>query len=393
MWKECHEIQEYLVKIRRELHQIPELGTDLPQTKAVIKRELDAMGIPYKENTLDCGVVALIQGKTPGKCVALRADMDALPIKEETGLPFASKNGCMHACGHDSHAAILLGAAKILNAHKEDLNGCVKLIFQTSEEDCRGANNMIEEGVLENPHVDNILGLHIGSIHGTEVGLGDVAIVPGPVMASSDRFVLTVKGVGCHGSTPEKGVDPIAISATIISALQQIVSREVSATEAAVITIGKISGGHAFNVIPDEVVMEGTIRSFKQEIREYLSNRISEIAQGIASAAHATVEYSIRWGAPPVINNEAVAKIVQDSARRVVDDKHVITHFNAPNMGGEDMARYLQKVPGAFFFLGSNNPAKHTDIPHHSNKFDIDEDVMWEGSCVFVEAVLDLLKQ
>ena len=392
MWKECNEIQEYLVRIRRELHQIPEVETHLPKTRAVVERELDAMGISYKENTLDSGIIALIEGKGPGKCVAIRADMDALPIKEETGLPFASSNGCMHACGHDCHAAILLGTAKILNAHRNEFSGCVKLIFQTAEEVAKGSDIMIREGALENPKVDRLIGLHIGSLHGTEVALGQAGIVPGCIMASYDKFVIKVKGTGCHGSTPEKGVDPIAISATIISALQNIVSREISAALPAVITIGKISGGLAYNIIPDEVVMEGTIRATSQEVRQQLSDRICQVSKGIAEAARASAEYEIFWGAPPVINDEETTEIVQKAAIRVLGEEKVITRFKAPNMAGEDVANYLMKVPGNFFFLGSNNPAKHTDIPHHNCRFDVDEDVLWEGCAVFTEAVQDLLK-
>ena len=393
MIENYQKVQDYIVKIRRELHQIPELDTNLPQTSAVIKRELDAMGIPYKQNTKDSGIIALIQGKNAGKCIAIRADMDALPIKEETGLPFASQNGCMHACGHDSHAAMLLGTAKVLNQCKDKINGSVKLIFQTAEETARGAEIMIEEGALENPKVDALIGLHIGSIYAKEVSLGNAAIVPGTIMASYDKFIIKVKGHGCHGSTPEKGVDPIAISATIISALQNIVSREISATLPAVITIGQIHGGFAYNIIPDDVTMEGTIRATSQEVRQMLSDRICEVSKAIASSAKAEAEYEIIWGAPPVVNDINIVKTVQKAAERIVGEENVVSSFTAPNMGGEDVAHYLQQVPGAFFFLGSNNPAKHTDIPHHNCKFDIDEDVMWKGSAIFTESVFEFLNQ
>ena len=392
MTSEYSRIQDYLVKIRRELHQIPELDTDLPKTAAVICRELDDMQIPYRKNTKDSGIIALIQGEKPGKCIAIRADMDALPIKEETGLEYASHNGCMHACGHDSHAAMLLGAAKILMQNREKINGCVKLIFQTAEETARGAEIMIEERALENPKVDYLVGLHICSIYSSEVSLGTAAIVPGTIMASYDKFSVKIKGRGCHGSTPEKGIDPIAISATVISALQNIVSREIAAASPAVVTVGQIHGGFAYNIIPDEVVLEGTIRATSQKVRQQLSDRICEISKGIAQAANASAEYEIIWGAPPVVNDKQTTLLVQKAAERVIGKENIVTHFSAPNMGGEDVAHYLQKVPGTFFFLGSNNPEKHTDIPHHNCRFNIDEDVMWKGSAIFAESVFEFLK-
>lgn len=392
MTSEYSWIQDYLVKMRRELHQIPELDTNLPKTAAVICRELDDMKIPYRKNTKDSGIIALIQGEKTGKCIAVRADMDALPIKEETGLEYASQNGCMHACGHDSHAAMLLGAAKILMKNREKINGCVKLIFQTAEETARGAEIMIEEGALKNPKVDCLIGLHIGSIYSSEVSLGSAAIVPGTIMASYDKFTVKIKGRGCHGSTPEKGIDPIAISATVIGALQNIVSREIAAASPAVVTVGQIHGGFAYNIIPDEVVLEGTIRATSQQVRQKLSDRICEISKGIAQSANASAEYEIIWGAPPVVNDEQTTLLVQKAAEKIIGKENVVTHFSAPNMGGEDVAHYLQKVPGTFFFLGSNNPEKHTDIPHHNCKFNIDEDVMWKGSAIFAESVFEFLK-
>lgn len=392
MWEQCKDIQSYLVKTRRALHEIPELGKELPKTSEYIAKELDRMDIKYKRNTKDSGIIALIEGRNPDKVIALRADMDALPIKEETGLEFASTNGNMHACGHDSHAAMLLGAAEILNKNRDKLNGIVKLIFQTAEETAEGAEVMIAEGALENPKVNALVGLHIGSIYGSKVKLGQAGIVPGNIMASYDKFILKVKGKGCHGSTPEKGIDPITISTNIVNAIQTIVSREISATKPAVITIGKINGGFAYNIIPDTVEMEGTIRATEEEIRQLLSSRIEKVSKDIAEAMNGECEYEIVWGAPPVINDKEVTDMVIESAKKVLGDEGVISEFDAPNMGGEDVAHYLNKVPGTFFFLGSNNPKKHTDIPHHNPKFDIDEDVMWKGSAIFVQTVWDYLK-
>lgn len=386
------DLQGYLVETRRSLHQIPETGTQLPQTSAYVAKELEAMGIPYQRSSKDSSIIALIEGGKPGKVVALRADMDALPIREETKLPYASQNGNMHACGHDGHTAMLLGAAKVLSAQKEALCGSIKLLFQTGEETCEGAKILLEEGALENPKVDALVSMHIGSILGSKLGLGQLGVSKGCVMASYDKFILDVKGVGCHGSTPEKGIDPITIAMAIINALQLIVSREISATSPAVLTIGIVHAGFAYNIIPDSVHIEGTIRATEQSVREHLADRIKETAQGIAASMRGSCDYQMIWGAPPVVNDAAVTELVADTAKELFGEAQVITDLGAPNMGGEDIAHLLNQVPGCFLFLGSGNPAKGTDIPHHNCKFDIDEDVLWQGSAMLAEAAKKLLK-
>lgn len=393
MWEKCKELQNDLVCLRREFHQIPEVGDHLPETQARVCAELDKMGIPYKKNTVDSGVIAMIEGGQPGKVIALRADMDALPITEGTGLSFASKHeGKMHACGHDTHITMLLGAAKVLNENKASLKGTVKLIFQTGEETCQGAKNMLKEGVLENPHVDAVFGMHIGSIIDPNIPAGNLIVVPGCCMASYDHFILKVKGTGCHGSTPEKGVDPIVAASNIVLALEEIVAREVASTKAAVVTIGQIHAGFAYNVIPNEVFIEGTTRALEEDVRQYLGKRIGEVAEGVAKAYRATCEYTMQWGAAPVVNDAAMAALAAEAATKVVGSDKVITTRPAPNMAGEDFAYYLMERPGAFMFLSSANHAKHTDIPHHNPKFDIDEDVLWNGSGVFVSIVEEFLK-
>jgi len=393
MWEKCKALQNELVGLRREFHQIPELGDNLPETQARVCAELDKMGIPYKKNTIDSGIIAMIDGGNPGKTIALRADMDALPITEATGLPFASKHeGMMHACGHDTHITMLLGAAKVLNENKANLKGKVKLIFQTGEETCTGSKNMLKEGVLENPHVDAVFGMHIGSIIDPKIPAGKVIVTPGCCMASYDHFILTVTGTGCHGSTPEKGVDPIVVASNIVLALEEVIAREVASTKAAVITIGQIHAGFAYNVIPNEVVIEGTTRALEEDVRQYLGKRIGEIAESVAKAYRAECKYEMLWGAAPVVNDPEMAKLVADAAVKVVGADNVITSRPAPNMAGEDFAYYLMERPGAFMFLSSANPDKHTDIPHHNPKFDVDEDVLWNGSAVFVSIVQDYLK-
>lgn len=392
MWEKCQSLQNDLVALRRRFHQIPELGEDLPETQALLCAELDAMGIPYKKNTLDSGVVALIEGGKPGKVVALRADMDGLPIAEATGLPFASRHeGRMHACGHDTHITMLLGAAKVLNEHKADLKGTVKLIFQTGEETCTGSQIMLKEGVMENPHVDAVFGMHIGTIIDPNIPAGTVIVTPGCCMASYDHFVLHVTGKGCHGSTPEKGVDPIVVASNIVLALEEIIAREVPSTKAAVVTIGRIHGGIAYNAIPGEVEIEGTTRALEEEVRQYLGKRIGEIAAGIAASYRAECKYEMIWGAAPVVNDDEMAKLAAGAAVKVLGGDGVVTSISAPNMGGEDFAFYLRERPGAFMFLSSSNHEKHTDGPHHNPHFDVDEDVFWKGSAVFVSIVEDYL--
>lgn len=392
MWEKCQSLQNDLVALRRRFHQIPELGEDLPETQALLCAELDKMGIPYKRNTLDSGVVALIEGGKSGKVVALRADMDGLPIAEATGLPFASRHeGRMHACGHDTHITMLLGAAKVLNENKADLKGTVKLIFQTAEETCTGSQIMLKEGVMENPHVDAVFGMHIGTIIDPSIAAGTVIVTPGCCMASYDHFVLRVTGKGCHGSTPEKGVDPIVVASNIVLALEEIVAREVPSTKAAVVTIGRIHGGIAYNAIPGEVEIEGTTRALEEDVRQYLGKRIGEIAAGIAKSYRAECAYEMIWGAPPVVNDEEMAKLAAGAAAKVLGESGVITSIPAPNMGGEDFAFYLRERPGAFMFLSSSNREKHTDAPHHNPHFDVDEDVFWKGSAVFVSIVEDYL--
>lgn len=383
MWEKCKGLQEELVSMRRELHQIPETGGDLPKTKAYIMGKLKELGIPFVENATDSGLVATIEGGKPGKTLALRADMDALPITEENDVPYRSKHeGKMHACGHDTHVTMLLGAAKVLNENKENIHGNVKLLFQTDEEGSRGAERLCAEGHLNG--VDAIFGTHIGTIISKDIPAGTVISTPGCCMASFDRFVIKVKGFGCHGSTPEKGVDPINIASHIVINLQEVVAREIAAVKPAVLTIGHIEGGFAYNVIPSEVLIEGTIRALEEDVRQELAKRIGEIASATAAAFRGEVEYEMIWGAPPVINDAGMAKLAADCARDIVGDEKVIDHVDAPNMGGEDFAYYVKQVPGAFLFLSSANPEKHTDVPHHNPKFNVDEDVFWIGSALFV---------
>ena len=285
---------------------------------------------------------------------------------------------------------MLLGAAKILSEHKDQIPGTVRLLFQTDEEGSRGAQRLCAEGAMDG--VDAVFGTHIGTIISKDIKAGTVISVPGCCMASFDKFVIKVKGIGCHGSTPEKGVDPVNIAAHIIINLQEIIAREIPAVKPSVLTIGHVKAGFAYNVIPSEVLIEGTIRALEEDVRQELAKRIGEIAEATAKAFRGEAEYEMIWGAPPVINDAGMAKLAADCARDVVGDDMVIDHLDAPNMGGEDFAYYLEKAPGAFMFLSSSNPEKHTDVPHHNPLFNVDEDVFWIGSAIFVRIVEKFFK-
>ncbi len=391
MWYEVNNLQNYIVKLRRDLHQIPELGLELPKTCAYVRAELEKLGIPYRQNNGDSGLIATIEGGKPGKTIALRADMDALPIKEETGLSFASTNGCMHACGHDSHTAMLLGAAKVLKEHQSELCGTVRLLFQTAEELSRGAEVTIANGGVDG--VDAVFGTHIGTIFGKEIPSGTMLIASGSFMASFDKFVIKVKGMGCHGSSPEKGIDPINIASHIVLAYEAVNAREFNACDPVVLTVCSIHGGHTYNVLPDEVVMEGTFRAVNEEVRQRIARRIREIAVDTAQVFGGTAEPEIIWGAPPVVNDPGMARLAAEAVGEAIGAEHVLTTLDAPNMGGEDFAYYLQKVPGTFMFLSSANPQKHTDIAHHNCKFDVDEDVFWMGAAAFISIVRKFFAQ
>ncbi len=376
--------------MRRDLHKIPEFGGELPKTKAYILSKLNEWGIPYVENRTDDGIVATIQGAKEGKTIAFRADMDALLISEANDVDYISGHeGLMHACGHDAHVTMLLGAGKVLNDNKANVSGTVKLIFQTDEENSGGAKRSIAEGCLDG--VDAIFGTHIGSILSKDIPAGKLICTPGYVMASNDKFVIKVKGYGCHGSTPEKGVDPINIASHVVINLQEIISREVSAVKSAVLTIGKFQAGDTYNIIPSEAVIEGTMRTLDDAVREEMLKRIVEISEATAKTFRGDVEVEIFRGTPPVKNDAAMAAFACECAREVVGADMVIDHVEAPNMGSEDFALYVQKVPGAFMFLSSANPEKGTDVPHHNPKFNIDEDVLWSGSAVFVKIAENFL--
>lgn len=387
--QEVKRIELDIISWRRGLHQIPELGLELPNTVKYIKEKLDEMGIEYKTLVNGNAIVGLIEGGQEGKTIALRADMDALPIKEETNLSFASTNGCMHACGHDAHSAMLLGAAKILVENKANLYGNVKIFFQPGEEYPGGALPMIEEGAMDN--VDAVLGLHAGAIS-KDVEKGKIAVSYGPMMASMDRILIRIKGKGSHGAYPELSIDPISTAAEVISALQRVISREIKAIDPAVLSITRINGGFNQNIIPDEVELEGTVRTVNNETRQLIARRIEEITKGITAAMRADYEVQYDFKYPPLINSEEFTSFFVDSAKKIINEEDIF-EMKYPVMGGEDMAYFLEKAPGTFFFLSNPKEVDGVIHPHHNPKFDIDEGLLYKGTSLFVQTVFDYLSK
>lgn len=388
--EKAEEILPQVIAWRRELHGMPETGTFLPRTSNYVCRRLEEMGIEYRRLMEGNAVAGIIRGGREGRTIALRADMDALPIKEETGLLFASQNGNMHACGHDAHTAILLGTAKLLQEARDDLAGNIRLIFQPGEEYPGGAFPMIREGVLEDPKVEAILGLHCGDIGGLGAP-GSIGISYGAMMASMDRILLRVRGEGAHGAYPHLSIDPILISAHIVTALQSILSRSVPPMEEAVVSVCRIEGGSNQNIIPDLVEMEGTVRACDPAVREKLAEKIRQLAGGIAAAYGGCCETLYEYGYPPLINHGGFTEFFRRSAAEILEEDR-IKILKKPVMGGEDMAFFLEKVPGTFFFLCNPGKVDGRIYPHHSPKFDLDESYFSLGVCLLFKAAMDFLR-
>ncbi|WP_456402174.1 M20 metallopeptidase family protein [Persephonella sp.] len=373
------ELKDEIISWRRHIHQNPELSNEEYKTAKFVADKLKKFGVDVViENFGETpAVVGLIKGKH-NITVALRADMDALPMEEKGDKPYKSKvKGVMHSCGHDAHTAMLLGAAKILCGLKEKLQGNVKLIFQPCEErqDCRGARTLVEKGVLENPKVSAIFGIHVFP----ELPSGVVGTREGHFLASSDGFKIEVIGKGTHASRPHLGVDPVLVSAQVINALHHIVSRKVDPLHPAVLTIGKINGGFAENIIPESVTMEGTVRTLSLNLREKISEWMEETIKGVTSAYGAEYKFSFRAGNPPVINDKLTTRFAISMLRDLLGEDQVVELEN-PTMGGEDFSEYLLKVPGTFLRLGVRNEKKGITAPLHSPFFDVDEEVLPIGS-------------
>ncbi len=392
-FKQAQELFTYTQALRRDFHSHPELGFHEIRTGGIVAKELEALGIEVTKGVGKTGVVGFLEGAKPGPTLLLRFDMDALPIIEDTGAEYTSENsGVMHACGHDGHTAIGLTVAKILNEHKNELAGNIKFCFQPSEEgsngeEIGGAEMMMRDGVLTAPKVDMTLSLHLWN----EKPLGWIHVAKGPVMAGAEEFKIKIIGKGGHGAIPQLTVDPVICAAQIISAAQSIVSRNVAPLDTAVVSFTIINGGTAFNVIPQEVIMEGTIRTFEPRVRENVVKRFEEIVSGVASAMGCVAEVNVKRLTPALINADHVTAKVQETARRVFPD---LDHDNNPylTMGAEDMAYIQAKVDGCYFFIGSNNVEKHLDYGHHHPKFDFDEQALINGAALMASAAADILK-
>ncbi len=390
---QARELFPYTQTLRRDFHRHPELGFREVRTGGIVVQELQALGLEATKGIAKTGVVALLEGAYPGPTVLLRFDMDALPIHEETGAEYASQTpGVMHACGHDGHTAIGLTVARLLHAHRDRLRGTVKFIFQPAEEgrcgeEMGGAQMMIRDGILENPKPDFALALHLWN----EQPLGWINVAAGPIMAGAEMFTVRLRGKGGHGAAPHLTVDPIVAAAQIVSALQSIVSRNVAPLETAVVSVTAIHGGEAFNVIPQEVEMRGTIRTFAPDVRERVIQRFDEITQGVAHSLGCAAQIEVMRVTPATLNDAKVAERVQQVAARLFPDSELNTSPFV-TMGSEDMGFILEQIPGCYFLIGSANRERNLIYGHHHPKFDFDEEALVRGAALMAAAAAEMLQ-
>lgn len=385
----AHRLADRLSEIRRDLHMNPELSFEEYETGQKIARVLNELDIEVEENVGNTGVVGILRGgkiSGEGKVVAIRGDIDALPIQEQNEAEYRSKrDGIMHACGHDVHTTCLLGAAMLLSSVREELPGTVKFIFQPAEEKNQGAKDMMKDRVLENPDVDCIFGLHTKH----DIDAGKVGVKAGPMMAAVDRMTITVKGEGGHAAIPETTRDSIVASSSLVQNLQTIVSREISPFENVVVSIGTIEGGQAWNVIADKVVMNGTVRSYNQDVQKEIPDLLKRIVEKSCEALNTEGEVNYIYDLPAVVNDEKAAEIGRDAVEKIVGKKGVIV----PELtgGGEDFAIFMQEIPGCFYFLGIRNEEKGIIYPWHHPKFDADESSLPIGAGILAQSAFDFL--
>jgi carboxypeptidase Ss1 len=379
---EATAIEEEIIKTRREIHERPELAYKEEKTAKLVADRLDSLGIKVTRNVGGTGVLGVLNGSKRGKVVALRADMDALPLEEMADVDFKSKTkGVMHACGHDTHVAMLLGAAKLLATHKDEFHGIVKFLFQPAEEHGGrgGAEPMIEAGVMKDPKVDYVFGLHITcDPHMNESRSKFFSLRPGPIMAAPDTFVIRITGKGGHGAAPHETIDPVYVAAQVMIALQGVSGRTIDPVQPFVITIGSIHAGTKENIIPDEAVLQGTIRTLDEKTRRQAKANVQKVARGVSKAFGATASVEFEKDAYPVtVNDPKVTERAMKLLKKVPGTK---TRIREPSLGGEDFSRFLHEAPGMFYFLGTLNPAKGCVHPNHSSRFKVDEDVLKYGS-------------
>ena len=398
--EEAKEMRQELVEKRRYLHANPETEFNLTKTLKFVESELINMGY----EPIHCGksgLIAVAGGKKQGKTFLIRGDMDALPIKEESELEFASQNGCMHACGHDMHTSMMLGAAKILKKYENEINGTIKLMFQPAEEIFEGSNDMIENGLLENPKVDAALMIHVMANSLFKTG-SVIVSAPGVSAPAADYFEIKVQGSGCHGSMPNTGVDPISVSAHILLALQEINARELSVTDKAVLTIGTIHAGKAANAIPDTATMGGTIRTYDEETRTFIKNRMTEIAQNVASAFRAKAEVEFGSGCPTLVNDKELSKCAEKYTEELLGKEMAFSVAKLNNMSGgqsaksagsEDFAYISHKVPTIMLALAAGQAENGYSHPQHHPKVKFDEEALQYGSSVYAYVAMKWLME
>ena len=379
--------EQDVVALRRDFHAHPELGYQETRSAAIIAQRLRDLGYQVEEGVGVTGVVGVLHGASPGPCVLVRADMDALPIHEETSWQWKSTNqGKMHACGHDCHMAIGLTVARLLAQKRDELRGTVKFMFQPAEEGLGGAGKMIEAGLLENPRPDYALALHVWS----EIEAGVIGLSPGPVMAAADEFRVHITGKGGHGAMPHQTTDAVVVAAQVVGALQTVVARNLKPLEAGVVTVGSLHSGNAFNVIPGEAHMEGTLRSFSQETRTTLRDSARRIVETLPAAFGAQGQWQFLPGYPPTVNDEAVTARLRPVFESIAGTGNVQPF--EPTMGAEDMSLVLQQIPGCYFFVGGRSQSSEAVWPHHHPKFNIDESALLLGTRAMLAAVEELLQ-
>lgn len=367
---EANAMRDELIARRRDFHQHPELGFEERRTSGIVINELNSLGLEVQSGIGGTGVIGILEGASDGPTILYRADMDALPINEENKTNYVSTvTGKMHACGHDGHTAIALGIAKLLSNHREQLKGRVKFVFQPAEEIGTGAQAMIDDGALTSPTPDVSLGIHLWN----DLEVGTASIVSGPVMSGISLFDIVVTGKGGHGAMPHQTIDPIVCASQIIVALQSIVGRNVNPLDTAVVSVGTINGGVARNVIPQSVSFTGTLRIFREEVRDLITKRIEEIVHGIATAMGCTADVNIESQIKAVINDDTAAQRAYDTFGKFKDD---VAMVEQPWMASEDVGLFLEATPGAYLLVGSANNERGLNYPHHHPQFDFDEDVL-----------------
>jgi amidohydrolase len=373
---------------RRDLHQHPELGFREHRTASIVAEELRALGLTVQTGIAETGVIGVLRGELPGRTVMLRWDMDALPIQEATGAPYASSRpGLMHACGHDGHVAIGLGVARLLSSHRAEIRGGVKFVFQPGEEGLGGAERMIAAGVLQDPAPDMALGVHLWNVR----PVGWFGIADGPVMAGGEELEIEVLGQGGHGAAPQQAADPVVAAAQVVTALQTIISRNLDPRATAVVSITQVHAGETFNVIPDRALLRGTIRTFDREIRQMVLRRVEEVAAGVSAGLGCTARVRLTPLAPPVVNDPAVSAKMRGTAQSLFPE--AVVDVSERSMVSEDMAFFLQAVPGCFVLVGSADPTRGRGPAHHNSKFDFDEAVLPRAVALLTATSLELLSE